>query len=95
MKEGQADTPSRGAWLSKLEPGSTVGVDPFLIPVTEWNNLNKSLESANIKLVGIKQNLIDVVWGSDQPDRPNQPIVPLEMKVGFFHTFELSKLLKQ
>ena len=81
MKEGQPETLSRGDWLAKnLESGTTVGVDPFLMPVTEWNSLNRSLERANIRLVGVKENLIDTVWGSNQPARPNQPIVPLEMK---------------
>jgi len=81
MKEGQPETLSRGDWLAKnLESGSTVGVDPFLMPVSQWNALNQALEKANIKLVGVKDNLIDSVWGSNQPDRPNQPVVPLEMK---------------
>jgi len=81
MKEGQPETLSRGDWLAKnLESGSTVGVDPFLMPVSQWNSLNQTLEKANIKLVGVKDNLIDSVWGSNQPERPNQPVVPLEMK---------------
>ena len=81
MKEGQAGTPSRGDWLVNfLEPGATIGVDPFLMPVSEWNNLNKSLDGSNMKLVGVSNNLVDMVWGSSQPDRPNQPIIPLEFK---------------
>ena len=81
MKEGQPETLSRGDWLAKnLDSGATVGVDPFLVPVSEWNNLNRSLEKANIKLVGVKNNLIDTVWGSNQPEQPNQPIMPLEIK---------------
>ena len=81
MKEGQAGTPSRGDWLVNfLEPGATIGVDPFLMPVSEWNNLNKSLDGSNMKLVGVSNNLVDTVWGSSQPDRPNQPIIPLELK---------------
>lgn len=81
MKEGQPETLSRGDWLAKnLDSGATVGVDPFLVPVSEWNNLNRSLEKANIKLVGVKNNLIDTVWGSNQPEQPNQSIMPLEIK---------------
>ena len=81
MKEGQPEVPSRSEWLSKnLESGSSVGVDPFLVSVAEWKQINKALEPNNIKLVPVKDNLIDKVWGTNQPDRPNQPIVPLEMK---------------
>ena len=35
FQEGQAETPSRGDWLaSNLESGDSVGVDPFLMPVS-------------------------------------------------------------
>ncbi len=81
MKVGETGVPTRGEWLAKaLEPGASVGVDPFLMPVSEWNMLVKSLEKSSIKLVGVKNNLVDAVWGTAQPDRPNQPIVPLELK---------------
>ena len=81
MKEGQPGTLGRGEFLaSSLEPGSTIGVDPFLMTTNEWTNLTKAIEGSNMKLVSVKNNLIDAVWGSNQPDRPNQPILPLEMK---------------
>ena len=31
-------------------------------------------------MVGIKSNLVDTVWRINRPDRPKQPIIPLEMK---------------
>ena len=75
MKEGQTGTLSRGEWLASfLEPGATIGVDPFLMPVSEWNSMTKCLNGSNMKLIGVKTNLVDQVWGSNQPDRPNQPI---------------------
>merc|ERR1719414_770584 len=82
MKEGQLETPSRGQWLADhLDSGSNVGVDPFLMTVTEWKQLKQTLDSGdNIKLIAVKNNLVDAVWGSNQPDRPNQPIKPLELK---------------
>ena len=82
MKEGQLGTPSRGQWLADhLDSGSNVGVDPFLMTVTEWKQLKQTLDSGdNIKLIAVKNNLVDAVWGSNQPDRPNQPIKPLELK---------------
>ena len=43
-------------------------------------DLQKSLELANIKLVAVEKNLIDQVWGTAQPERPNQAIIPLPMK---------------
>ena len=65
---------------SDLPLGDIVGVDPFLISVSEWNDLSQRLEKSNIKLVGIKNNIVDIVWGFNRPDRPKQPIIPLEMR---------------
>ena len=81
MKEGQQDTLSRGQWLAEhLDSGANVGVDPFLMTVTEWKSLKRSLDGDNIKLMAVKNNLVDAVWGLNQPERPNQPIKPLELK---------------
>ena len=66
--------------MSPFSLGDIVGVDPFLLTVSEWNTLNERLERSNIKLIGLANNLVDKVWGFNQPDRPVQPIVPLEMK---------------
>ena len=44
------------------------------MPVSEWNSMTKCLNGSNMKLIGVKTNLVDQVWGSNQPDRPNQPI---------------------
>ena len=67
-------------YMSLYYLGDIVGVDPFLLTVSEWNTLNERLERSNIKLIGLTNNLVDKVWGLNQPDRPKQPIVPLEMK---------------
>jgi hypothetical protein len=66
--------------VKHLESGASIGVDPFLIPVSQWTELKNKLDVANMKLVGLETNLVDSVWGSSQPDRPNQPIVPLELQ---------------
>lgn len=79
MKEGHADTLSKGDWLEAyLEPGATVGVDPFLMPVSEYSDLKRKL--SNLRLVSVERNLVDLVWGcSLQPGRPDKPIMPLEL----------------
>ena len=60
--------------------GDIVGVDPFLLTVSEWNTLKERLGRSNIRLIGLTNNLVDKVWGLNQPERPKQPIIPLEMK---------------
>ena len=74
-------TLTRGDWIANnLKSGSHVGVDPFLISVSEWNKIKKSAQSNGIELVEVTNNLVDTIWGPEQPGQPNKPIVPLEIK---------------
>lgn len=36
--------------------------------------LSESLEKGGSKLVGIDQNLVDIVWGDERPPRPNEKV---------------------
>ena len=40
--------------------------------------LKKSLEGS--ELVPLSQNPVDVVWGSDRPSRPKNPVFALDVK---------------
>ena len=54
MKMGQPETPSQSDWLQQnLENGSVVGVDPFLCPIAQWNDLKRGLEKSGHRLVRI------------------------------------------
>ena len=45
IKEGLPDAPSRGEWLcANLDPGTAVGVDPFLMTQTEYASLSAKLK---------------------------------------------------
>ena len=71
---------TRGDWIANnLKSGSHVGVDPFLISVSEWNKIKKCAQGNRIQLIEVTDNLVDAIWGSDQPGTPNKPIVPLEI----------------
>ena len=71
---------TRGDWIeNNLKSGSHVGVDPFLISVSEWNKIEKTVQSSGIELIEVTNDLVDVVWGSEQPGKPNKPIAPLEI----------------
>ena len=81
MKEGSTGCPSRSEWLEKnLETGAVIGVDPFLMPCTQYSTLKASLDRAGMRLVAVEKNLIDIVWGSDQPPHPESRISPLELE---------------
>ncbi|XP_064545316.1 xaa-Pro aminopeptidase ApepP [Drosophila montana] len=80
VKDGLATTPSIGTWLGKNLPiGSAVGVDPRLFSFRAAKTIEKDLSAANCNLVGIEQNLIDQVWGADQPPRPSNNLITLNL----------------
>ncbi|XP_076650341.1 xaa-Pro aminopeptidase ApepP [Halictus rubicundus] len=77
MREGLLDTPTRAAWLvSNLPPKSTVGADSNLMSYTEWAILHTSLTAAGHCLMPLEENLIDKVWGNEQPDSKGNTILP-------------------
>ncbi len=79
MRDGLRETPSRGEWLAaNLESGQAVGVDPFLVPAAEWDRLSAPLTEAALVLRPVAENLVDKVWGAEQPGYPENPVVPLE-----------------
>ena len=52
MKCGLPDVPSQSEWLQQnLETGSVIGVDPFLIPISQWNELKSGFEKSGHRLV--------------------------------------------
>ena len=81
MKEGLPGVPTKAEWLERnLETGSVVGVDPFLMPCTQFSTLKASLDRVGMRLVAVEKNLVDIVWGKAQPRYPDTPIRPLEMQ---------------
>ena len=87
FKQGLPDVPSWTEYLStashssKLFPsGSKLGLDPNLLSITEYNTLLPALEQRGISLVPIEENLLDQVWGKEQPQRPKEPVFVLEEK---------------
>lgn len=62
MKEGVPGTPTREDWLSsELQPGSAVGVDPFLVTMPEWTRISSKLQDNDIRLQPLAENLVDKV----------------------------------
>lgn len=84
MKQSLPDTPSIEKWLcSNLTEGSVVGVDPYTFTREEWTPLQNGLNKANMQLVPVSKNLVDelrVELRSPAPRRPNNAIIPLQVK---------------
>lgn len=80
MKSGLQGTPTICEWLiTELKRDDSVGIDPYLINVTNYNDYQQQLSKSGIELVTIQQNLVDLVW-KNKPDDPNQPVFPLELQ---------------
>ncbi|KAK0182948.1 hypothetical protein PV327_001028 [Microctonus hyperodae] len=81
MKEGTLGTLTKEEWLiSALPPKSSVGVDPNLISNSLWESLHNALSTAGHRLIPLRENLIDKIWGDDQPAITSNDIVPQLIK---------------
>ncbi|XP_073246241.1 xaa-Pro aminopeptidase 1-like [Porites lutea] len=81
QKEEMKGTPSLAKWISQNIPkGSKVGVDPFLFSICEWDRLSKELKKHRIRLIPIKQNLIDLIWKRDRPKPVPRKLIVLDLK---------------
>ncbi|KAJ7310254.1 hypothetical protein JRQ81_007152 [Phrynocephalus forsythii] len=69
---------SIGMWiLDKVPPGGTIGLDPYLFSIGDWDSYQQALGSSNRILIPLGDNLVDRVWGSQRPLPPASAIYPL------------------
>uniref|UniRef100_A0A8C4LHU0 Xaa-Pro aminopeptidase 2 n=1 Tax=Equus asinus TaxID=9793 RepID=A0A8C4LHU0_EQUAS len=64
--------------LTEVPVGGLVGFDPFLFSIDSWESYNADLQASDRQLVSIADNLVDLVWGSERPAVPSQPIYALQ-----------------
>uniref|UniRef100_A0A8C9QFI7 Xaa-Pro aminopeptidase 2 n=1 Tax=Spermophilus dauricus TaxID=99837 RepID=A0A8C9QFI7_SPEDA len=64
--------------LAEIPSGGGVGFDPFLFSIDSWKSYDLALQGSNRQLVSITSNLVDLVWGSERPPVPSQPIYALQ-----------------
>ncbi|KAI6778248.1 Xaa-Pro aminopeptidase P-like protein [Emericellopsis cladophorae] len=58
--------------------GKNVGVDASLIASSMAKKLQEKIHKrGGADLVPLEENLVDLVWGTDQPPRPQEPIIVL------------------
>lgn len=77
LKQGMKDVPTWQAWAAEQSKGGkTVGVDPLLVSGTDAKHLASLIEKAGgSELKAVDDNLIDLVWGGDQPSRPSNSVI--------------------
>ncbi|XP_076630808.1 xaa-Pro aminopeptidase ApepP [Colletes latitarsis] len=96
MKEGLLDTPTRATWLvSNLPPKSTVAADSNLMSYTEWAVLHTSLSAAGHCLMPLEENLIDKVWGEEQPAATGNIVLPQPLQFSGRTVEEKVKLCRE
>ena len=91
MKDRLPGTVKISDFLVQLGPGAAVGVDPLLTSVATYTDL-----SAKVTLKSIETNLVDAVWGSEQPVRSLAPVKELAMEfVGQSRTDKLRTIREE
>lgn len=84
LKQGVPGVPTWQQWVAQqvVQTGAKVGIDSKLISYTEYDSLVSELQKheALDSLVSVKPNLVDQVWGEDQPKQSEAPVKihPLE-----------------
>ena len=75
MKMAMPGVPTLEAWLgSELAEGAWVGVNAAVFSVKGYGELEAALAAKGITLVPLQRDLVDQVWGSDQPPMPAAPV---------------------
>ena len=80
LKQGLQDVPTWAEWTVEQAAagdgteGKVVGVDPTTITAPDGRKLNDKIKKKGGKhLVGVAENLVDLVWNKEKPARPNEP----------------------
>ncbi|KAL8812105.1 MAG: hypothetical protein Q9200_001277 [Gallowayella weberi] len=82
LKQGLEDVPTWQDWTAEQsECHKTVGVDPTVITAPEARKLAEKIKKkGGAQLLGVKTNLVDIVWGDNRPPRPNEKVSVLDIK---------------
>lgn len=76
LKQGLQDVPTWQEWSAEQsEGGKVVGVDPRVISAPEARKLGEKIKKRGGQdLTAVEENLVDVIWGSDRPALPSEPV---------------------
>ncbi|KAE8161693.1 hypothetical protein BDV40DRAFT_289067 [Aspergillus tamarii] len=97
LKRGVEGFPTWQEWTTEqAEGGKVVGVDPALITASGARSLSETLKKNGSTLVGVQQNLVDLVWGKDRPAPPREKVrVHPEKYAGKSFQEKISELRKE
>lgn len=99
LKQGSPGVPSWREWVVKEANanGYDIGVDPRLFSHSEYSALVTELGQYGLEdsLVPITPNLIDLVWGNDQPKPSKAEVSILPLQYAGVSAFEKIKQLRK
>ncbi|CAI6333293.1 unnamed protein product [Periconia digitata] len=81
LKQGLQDVPTIQDWTAdQVEGGKVVGVDPSVVTAADARRLADKIKKKGGEYKAVDQNLIDLVWGSERPPRPNENVIVQPLK---------------
>ncbi|XP_050574857.1 xaa-Pro aminopeptidase ApepP-like isoform X3 [Bombus affinis] len=84
MKRGRTEVPSITEWLMhefRSQKNSVrIGADPTLVSAIDWETWEDELANSSIRLVPVRNNLVDLIWQVDRPNYNPHPAYPLPDK---------------
>ena len=67
--------------VDEAQDDKVVGVDATVIAAPDARKLAEKIKAnGGNSLVAVDENLVDLVWGSDRPAKPNQQVMLLDQK---------------
>jgi Xaa-Pro aminopeptidase len=57
-----------------------VGVDPSLVTGADARKLADKIKKKGGEYKAVDENLVDLVWGKDRPDRPSEKVIVQPLK---------------
>ncbi|CAK9795545.1 Xaa-Pro aminopeptidase 1 [Anthophora quadrimaculata] len=83
MKRGRGEVPTITEWLKhEFENRAPVriGADPTLVSAIDWETWEDELANSSVRLVPVRNNLVDLIWQVGRPNYNPHPAYPLPDK---------------
>lgn len=74
-RSGAPQVPEWQDWMiQNLPKGARIGLNGRLFSIEQFSAIEKTLTQANLQLIDVQQDLVDLVWGKERPSLPSAPL---------------------
>ncbi|XP_017795279.1 PREDICTED: xaa-Pro aminopeptidase 1-like [Habropoda laboriosa] len=80
MKHGRGEVPTVTEWLKhefQNQALVNIGADPTLVSAIDWETWENELANSSVRLVPVRNNLVDLIWQVGRPNYNPLPAYPL------------------